>query len=193
MNRTGAAPVETAVEISVLAEALGSAAGLSEGSASCVASDVAAGLAVSVVDDDFDHTIKPSSRIAKIRTMATRLDPPSFLAGAFCCGAAFTGAGVVETLTREREVFTGTGGTETLALFRAATFLVALRTVDFLGAALRATLFFAADFLAADFFTADFLATVFFAVDFLAADFFAVDFFTATDISSSSGSGRILA
>ena len=189
MNFSGAGFEETAFVASAFALSEGVASALSAGAAD--SSAVAAGFAVSVVvDDDLDQTMRPRRRIANTSTSATRLEPLSFFTGAFAGAAALEGAGVVETFTRdeEREPLTGTGGTDTPALFFADDFFTALRTVAFFGAALRVALFLTADFLATAFFAVDF-----FAADFLTADFFAVDFFTATDISLSSGSGGILA
>lgn len=184
MKRSGAGLEETALFISVVPsdEALASGDALSLAAGEAIADSVAAGFALSVVDDDFDHTIKPSKTIAKVNTTKTWLEL-FFLGAEVGAGFAAGLAGVLETLTLDapREFPSGTGGT-VMEAERAAAFFVRLGAAAFFTTFLVAAFFtdFLATFLAADFLTFD---ADFFAVDFFAADFFAAAFFTATDDS----------
>ena len=110
------------------------------------------------------------SAIPIIAAINTRGEVPCFGAALGFAGADFTGAGVVETFTRDALLAppSGTGG---ITIFFAAVFFLA---GAFLATFLAVVFFFAGAFLAAAFFLAGaFLATLLEAAFFLAGAFLA--------------------
>ena len=176
MKRPGASTAATA-SVDADCDAAGVAASDISGAADSDAEGVAAGAASSLFDAGREITITARSAIPIIAAINTRGEVPCLGAALGLAGADLTGAGVVETFTRDAlvEPPSGTGGITILLAD------VDFFAADFLATFLRAGAFFAAflvTFLAAAFLRAGAFLVIFFAAAFFFAGAFFAAFFT---------------
>ena len=178
MKRPGASTAATA-SVDADSDAAGVASSDISGAADsdAVAVGVAAGAASSLFDAGREITITARSAIPIIAAINTRGEVPCLGAALGLAGADLTGAGVVETFTRDAlfEPPSGTGGITILLAD------VDFFAADFLATFLRAGAFFAAflvTFLAAAFLRAGAFLVIFLAAAFFFAGAFFAAFFT---------------